>query len=209
MVGNSLSAAPQGKTRSDVSIFGPVPVLKGEDAEAYYALLAEVSSGVKPSDIIEEMWVQDVVYLSWEIFRWRRVKASIVAGGLPDSLKAILAPIAEADGDSEWMNSLIKMWCKQKPSAIKRVNKLLASANLTFDAVIARAIWKRFEQIERIDHWITIAEGRRNVVLREIDRHRTVFAQTLRDTMQKVEEAQHEMIESKAIVSDRTVDTAA
>ena len=99
------------------------------------------------------------------------------------------------------MNALIETWVKQKPSAIKRVNKFLKSAGLTFDNVIARVPTHKFDGIERIDHWITIAEGRRNAILREIDRRRSVFAQTLRSTMQEVEEAEFEIVESKDIVS--------
>ena len=186
---------------SNFPAFGPPPILKGEDAELYDLLLAQVSSGVKPSDIIEEMWVRDIVFLSWEISRWRRVKASLLEEAATYGLRVTLAPIVGLDKNSEWMDWLIETWVKQKPSAIKRVNKLLKSAGLTFDSVIARALTHKFDGIERIDHWITIAEGRRNAILREIDRRRSVFAQRLRDRMQEVEDAEFEVVDSNGIVS--------
>ena len=192
-----------------VSLFGPPPILPGEDAATYDALLARVSTGVKPSDIIEEIWVRDVMDSSWEIFRLRRVKISLIAQSIPDILRGILAPLADADAYSEWMDALIKKWVAQKPSAIKQVNRLLASANLTFDTVIARAFMANFEYIERIDRCITIAEGRRDRILREIDRRRAAFAQALRDKMQDVEDAEFETIKPKAIVSTGTAKSAA
>jgi hypothetical protein len=194
-----------------VSIFGSAPVLRGEDSQAYDELLTQVSSDVKPSDIIEQIWIRDIVDLTWEIQRWRRVKTSIIARAVPNALRQVLAPLAEADENSEWMNALIKAWVGQKPSAIKRVNKLLASRKLTFDRVIARALTGKFEfaAVERIDRCITIVEGRRNGILREIDRRRAVFAQALRNKVQEVEDAEFETIEPKAIVSTGTAESAA
>ena len=56
------------------SLFGPPPLLEGEDPSAYDELLARISGAVKPADVLEEIWVSDVVNLTWEIFRWRRLK---------------------------------------------------------------------------------------------------------------------------------------
>ena len=146
---------------------------------------------------------------SWEIFRLRRVKTSLIAKSIPSALRTTLAPLAHADHDSEWMDVLIKKWVAQKPSAIKQVNRLLASAKLTFDTVIARAVMANIDDIERIDRCITIAEGRRDRILREIDRRRAAFAQALRDKMQDVEDAEFETIEPKVIVSTGTAKSAA
>ena len=193
-----------------IDLFGPPPILKGEDPAAYDMLFVRVSSGVKPSNIIEEIWVRDTVDLSWEIFRWRRVKTHLIARAVPNALRYILAPLAKAEADSEWMDALINLWVAQKPSGIKRVNKHLASAKLTFDTVIARAITDNMDNIERIDRWITMLEGRRNAILREIERRRAVFAQALRNKVQEVEDAEFETIEPKAIVNEKgTAKTAA
>jgi hypothetical protein len=108
------------------------------------------------------------------------------------------------------MNALVKQWTAQKPSAIKRVSKYLASKKLTFDAVIARALRDQIDSIERIDRSITIAEERRNAVLREIDRRRATFAQTLRGKVHEIEDAEFETIEPKTITpNDATTKNAA
>jgi hypothetical protein len=85
---------------------------------------------------------------------------------------------------------------------MKNVEKHLASASLTFDAVLAQAFSNQINPIERIDRLITISEGRRNAVLREIERHRASFAQRLGETLHNVEDVESETIETKAIAPD-------
>ena len=55
-----------------LAVFGPPLLLEGEDAAAYDELLARVCAAVKPADIIDEMFIADIVALEWEVFRWRR-----------------------------------------------------------------------------------------------------------------------------------------
>ena len=71
--------------------------------------------------------------ITWEIFRGRRLKNCLDATAVPSALREILSPLVDAQAYSEWMNTLVKQWTAQKPSAIKRVNKYLASKKLTFD----------------------------------------------------------------------------
>src|ERR1700680_24366 len=52
--------------------FGPPPLIEGEDAAAYDELLTRVSAAVKPADILEDIWVRDIVDLVWHAFRLRR-----------------------------------------------------------------------------------------------------------------------------------------
>jgi hypothetical protein len=43
------------------AVFGPPQLLQGEDAAAYAQLLARVCAAVKPVDMIDEMFIVDVV----------------------------------------------------------------------------------------------------------------------------------------------------
>ena len=138
------------------------------------------------------------------------LKNCLVAAAVPNALRVILSAVVDAQAYSEWMKAPVKQWTAQKPSAIKRVSKYLASGKLTFDTVIARALRDQIDSIERIDRSITIAEGRRNAVLREIDRRRVTFAQTLRGTIHEIEDAEFETIAPKAITpNDATAKNAA
>ena len=65
------------KAVSRHSLFGPPPILEGEeDAAAYDELVGLVCAAVKPADVIDEMFMADVVALEWEVLRWRRLKLS-------------------------------------------------------------------------------------------------------------------------------------
>jgi hypothetical protein len=59
-------------------LLGPPPVITGEDAKEFEELLDRAREDVKPADIIEEIWVRDVVELARDIRRLRRLKASLL-----------------------------------------------------------------------------------------------------------------------------------
>ena len=128
----------------------------------------------------------------------RGVKTELIASAVPTALRKILAPLADAEEHSKWMDVLVKLWISQKPSGIKRVNKLLASASLTFNAVIAEAAKNHLDEIERVERLTAIVEGRRDAFLRELDRRRA-FAQALRNKVREVDDVEFKTIEGHAI----------
>jgi hypothetical protein len=58
------------------SLFGPPPLLEGEDAAAYDELFGRVCAAVKPVDVIDEMLMVDTVSSELEVLRWHRWKSS-------------------------------------------------------------------------------------------------------------------------------------
>jgi hypothetical protein len=70
----SMTPAPARRFR----LFGQPHVLEGEDAAAYNELLARICDAIKPVDILEEMFIADVVSSEWEVLRWRRLKVSLI-----------------------------------------------------------------------------------------------------------------------------------
>ena len=89
-------------------------------------------------------------------------------------------------------------WAIGDPAAIERVKELLASVGLTMDNVIAQTTASELDKIERFNRLIASAEGRRNALLREIEHHRAAFAQRLRAEVQKIENAEFEIVETSA-----------
>jgi hypothetical protein len=51
------------------------------------------------------------------------------------------------------------------------------------DQVMSSAFIKHLDEIERIDRLITAAESRRHAALRDLERHRLMFAQSLREAV--------------------------
>ena len=75
-----------------LALFGPPLLLEGEDAAAYDVLLTRVCAAVKPVDIIDEIFINDVVVLQWEVLRWRRLKLSLISARGLEALIDFLNP---------------------------------------------------------------------------------------------------------------------
>jgi hypothetical protein len=58
-------------------LLGPPPLIQGEDAGGYDELLARITGTLQSADILEEIWIRDVVDLVWGAFRVRRLKANL------------------------------------------------------------------------------------------------------------------------------------
>jgi hypothetical protein len=176
-----------------LALFGPPPLLEGEDTAAYDELLVRISGAVKPADILEDIWVRDVVDLVWEAFRLRRLKANLMTVVAHEGLRKILETLID------WSDArdLAQAWATRERGAIKQVDELLASAGFTMDAVMAQTLSLKLDDIDRIDQMIATAEGRRNAILREVDRHRTTWGQELRRAAQQVEEDEFKLIEAQ------------
>lgn len=192
---------------SQISYFGPPPLIDGEDEAAYNELLLQVSSAVGPCDFLEEVWVRDFVDLDWEVRRWRQLKTNLISVGIADLLKSKLGKVIKTDRE---LNDIIALWVARDPSAISRVKECLASTGDTLESLATKVVGERLGYLRRLEEFTTKAEWRRNMTLREIDRHRSVLAQRLRDAVQETEDANFRTINQKAIPqSDSTAKNAA
>src|SRR5215813_11208057 len=61
-----------------VTLLSSPVLLAGEDDAAYHEFLSRVRTAMNPVDIIDEMFIADVVSLEWEVLRWRRLKSSLM-----------------------------------------------------------------------------------------------------------------------------------
>ena len=224
-------------------------------------LLSRVRTAINPVDIIDEMFIDDVVSSEWEVLRWRRLKSSLmqtrglvsleqflsehldyydhyrkhfeqdlagilqdnlVEGQTEDDVRSLVHKCAENERDAvdkvnqilDGINldtdrilqrararkakDLMQDYVQHKPGAISLIHKLLASAGSSIDALMVRALPGELDKIERIDRLITVAETRRNAMLREIDRRRAVLSEALRRRVQEVE-GEFEVVEKAPV----------
>jgi hypothetical protein len=180
--------------------FGSPSLLPGEDPAVYDALLTRIARFVSPKDVLEEIWVREAGDHIWEEIRLRRHKANLLQSSLHEGLRKILEPLMseltssmvfpemgpEEDGDP--VGDLAKRWARRQPKALKQVERVLASAALTMEAVTAQTFALKLDEVERIDRLLSSSEARRNNSLREIDRHRETLSTKLRLAAQEAEE---------------------
>jgi hypothetical protein len=107
-----------------LELFGPPPLLDGESQEVYETLLARVTGTVNPKDIIEEIWVRDIVDLVWDIPRLRRLKVALLSSSAGRGLDKLYN-----DRDEYGMGSLIARWSAREPAAVKKVEQFLKATD--------------------------------------------------------------------------------
>jgi hypothetical protein len=61
-----------------ISLLGPPPRLEGEDVAVYEELMARVHRDLKPRDVIEQIWMRDIVDNTIEILRYRRFRTKLL-----------------------------------------------------------------------------------------------------------------------------------
>src|ERR1700730_13498242 len=129
-----------------MKLFGEPQLLEGEDAAAYDELLARIRAAVKPVDIVEEMFIADVMSLEWEVLRWRRLKLGLIRARVLEALKAFLVEKLDydlfrddfqdnlADDQKKGSAQTLAHKCAQnEPEAVDEVKRVLAGIDLDFD----------------------------------------------------------------------------
>src|SRR5947209_18069165 len=76
---------------------GRISLIGGEAHASYNDLLSRFAGALNASDIIEEAWVRDVVDLTWEVLRMRRLKASLLNACAREGIEKALISINAGD----------------------------------------------------------------------------------------------------------------
>jgi hypothetical protein len=111
-----------------------------------------------------------------------------------DKLNQVLSSIglnADAvldDARADKAKELVQEYVRGEREAVTLVNGLLTDAGVSMDTFLTRVLRDKIDYIERIDRLTAIAESRRNAALREIDRRRAVLGETLRRSVQEIED---------------------
>ena len=194
------------------TLFGPPPILEGEDLAAYNKMFGRAYKAVRPIDFIEEIWVRDIVDATWTLLRLRRIQAAFVSAETSDKIQKAAdneaTSLAEAEAqrmkgpEKEEMMAFLQSELEgeqlvaQYPRANEKFQELWESArsNLDMDKIHAKVMLREFGTIERIETLISIAERRIDSVIREIDRHRVIC-----NSLQLVEVDKPKLIEQKTI----------
>jgi hypothetical protein len=219
------SASRSELLRSD-SIFGPPPLLEGEDPAAYEALHTCVSKAVRPTDFIDEIWVREAVDVKWDTFRLRRNQAAYLSALVRDAVDARASSLAVAEARRlplkgtarEEMDILLDYnselsWESRTAlysDAHEKYQELRASAKATLDTneIRATVIAGNLDSIERFEHLITINDQRFDAIIRELDRHRSV-QKHLDSNVKDVEEAKFNIVSPKTTIRQITNKKAA
>jgi hypothetical protein len=162
-----------------LAVSDPSWLREGQYANKFASLLQQLLSAIKPKDTIENIFVRDIADLTWEIMRYRRLKARIIRRAEKDALEAIVKPLRP----QLQFYDLIRQWERGDPEAVKEVSVCLKEIRKDFSDVNALALSRCLRDVERIEALTSSAEGRRNLIIKEVERRRDIIARRAQEAI--------------------------
>ena len=175
----------------------PAPLLPGEQEADYAELALAIVKAARPKDAIEDILTRDVIDLSWEVLRQRRLKAGLLRGAISSSIYQVMCRLGYED---EYAWKLAANWSAERKAAQKEVAGALQKAQLTMEDVMAETLEGKINSFERFDRLLASWEGRRNNALREIDRHRAGLGGAVRQAIDEVQDAEFRDVDTGEVV---------
>jgi hypothetical protein len=179
-----------------LGFLGPPPLVDGEIPETYDELVARVTGALNPTDLLEDMWVRDIVDLIWDQLRLRHYKTCLLTScgrrGVHHKLLETLP-----DQSVNEVGEMERKWAVHDDTARATVKATLASTGHSVTGLTARMMAREIGEFERIERLIRDAERRRHTALHELERHREGRAQRLRNKLANVEDAEFQVIARK------------
>lgn len=187
--------------RSFDDFLGPAPLLEGEDRADYIGLLEEVRRQVTPKDAIEQIYVRDIVDLTWELMRYRRIKVALLHTGQLRAIQQLSSTNhwRGLNADARWsVNAAVK-------TSFADGVKELAKHGVTLQDINAHAFAAERDTLLRLDQNMMQIEARRNFALREIERRRSFLGRRLGAVINEVEaEFKEEKVEGSTSETKET-----
>jgi hypothetical protein len=90
---------------------------------------------------------------------------------------------------------LAQKYGRREPDALTLVDEILTEAGVSLDDLVAEKLVEKLVVLEQIDRLTANVENRRNTMLREIDRRRTVIGEALRRSIKEVEDAEFQVVD--------------
>jgi uncharacterized protein (UPF0216 family) len=150
----------------DRRFFGRPLLLEGEDALDYQELLARISETIAPKDVIEEIFVDDIVCSQWEILRLRRLEMALIRSIASDALQEFLsrevdsemyreeleghiAENLEAHGDHTEASAqeLARQYLDDETEAVEQVEKFFGAAGIEESELRAIAMSEKVQEL--------------------------------------------------------------
>jgi hypothetical protein len=171
-------------------LFEPRPLTPHEDPCEYDRLLAFIVQDVKPRDIIEWIWVKDILDLVWEARRLRLYKVLVMRVRMRKAGGRLLAQVFEPETSDDVpvlrSERAASNYQSGDDKGIARVLDALGALGLPEHALSVAAFVDALPELEKIDQMLRSVESRRNSVLREIERQRFATSQRLRSASDAV-----------------------
>jgi hypothetical protein len=176
--------------QSSSAVLRGAPLLITESKAEFDRIRDALNEEIKPRGILEQMYVEDIACLSWEVLRLRRSKAAIVNLAFRAALKELTTQLMRKPGQPTFLlgdqpEELARDWFSD-PNVKKQIGDLLREFDLDESAIEAEAIRRSTDDLERIDRLMASAETRRDKALVCVAQYRGDFGALLRDSSNRL-----------------------
>jgi hypothetical protein len=176
-----------------LAAIAPAPLLPGEQEADYAEFALAIVKDARPRDAIEDLLTRDVIDLSWEVLRLRRLKAGLLRGATSSRIYQVMCRLGYED---EYAGELAANWAAGKKAAQKTVAAALQKAQVTMEDVMAETLEGKIDSFERFDRLLASSEARRNNARQEIERHRAALGAAMRQAMDEIPDAEFRDIDT-------------
>jgi hypothetical protein len=171
-------------TADDRVMLGGDCVAGFEDEPDFEALLSHVVTSLRPRDMIEKMYMLDIVRAYWDARRARRAIETGLSLGWRDAIDHILSKIRpgvdpDCFNERSKRRELTAEILRQGVGAHEGFRQMLADRGLDETAVTGAALAISLAEVERLDRLATMADSRRVVAMRELRSYRAALAREL------------------------------
>ncbi len=163
-----------------------LPLIKGENLAEYENFQVSSIAYVKPTNIIENIWLQDFIDYTWEAQRVKNLKTSLMQSKMKDAVKRIVYEYVEGAVDLRQAERVAMEWSKGDVAAVEFVDGLITEHGLGESVILAKALEGNLTTIERIDKLIASYTYRRDAALRELEKRRDVLAKRAREVAENL-----------------------
>jgi hypothetical protein len=188
-------------------LFANRPLLLGESPELYDTLLSRVAAEAKPEDTIERLLLRDVVDLTWEIQRFRKIHTTIIQNSMEarviSKMKLALSRAANADvvesaepatAEPEIdHDDLARRYFAGDSEARREIEAMLAEQGIELDSessLMTSVYLDNESNLDFIDRMIAAAEARRERMLRLFHGRRLGFGIRVRHALDRENESE-------------------
>jgi hypothetical protein len=169
------------------------PLLMTESREDFEQVRNSLEREIQPRGIIEQMYVDDMAYIVWDIRRLRRCKDTIINIAFRTGLERVLKEFSRQPGVSEdyifsnrkEFEDLALRWFTD-PKAKKEVSELLRKFQLDESAIEAQAMRDSSQDLEQLDRMLRSLEARRDRALALVVEYRVNLAHQLREYAERM-----------------------
>jgi hypothetical protein len=149
-------------------------LLPGESRREFETIRRMIIDEIRPGTNIEWLWTLDLVDLSWEILRYRRLKQKTLEAFRLAAVEALLQRVEGLGLPADATLAMqahtrqnVSQW-REDPDAAAEIEAHLKKFGFDAVAMNAEVYVQARDQLEMFDHLMQRAQQRRMVLLREI-----------------------------------------